>query len=126
MPISPGDVKTETLTDKEEGDHLNAPNYVGMQVGLPRRAEGELERATVRRRIEDSEGRPSGVARSNPLTDTRRYEVEYEDGTTEVLSANLLAENILQQADEHGHKHRLMEEISGHRKTNDAVTKDEG
>src|SRR6056300_2119734 len=126
MSISPDDIQIEDETSKERGDHLDAPNYVGMQVGLPRGAEGELEPATVRRRIEDSEGRPSGVARSNPLIDTRRYEVEYEDGNTEVLSANLLAENILQQVDEHGHKHRLMEEISGHRKSDDAVTKDEG
>src|SRR5210317_309608 len=86
MSISPDDIQIEDETSEERRDHLDAPNYVGMQVGLPRGAEGELERATVRRRIEDSEGRPSGVARSNPLIDTRRYEVEYEDGNTEVLS----------------------------------------
>ena len=102
-------------------DDITAPSYVGMEIGLRRGGEGELLRATVKRRALDVDGRPTGVATNNPLTDTRKYEVEYDDGTIEVLSANLLAENLLEQVDEHGHKHRMMEEIGGHRKLDDAV-----
>ena len=58
--------------------------------------------------------------------DTRQYEVEYEDGGTEILSANLLAENLLAQVDEHGHKHLLMEEITDHRSGEEAVKKQNG
>ena len=110
----------------EEGDDLDAPNYVGMEIGLRRGDEGGLQRATVRRRILDEDGRPSGVATRNPMTDTRRFEVEFQDGEKEIFNANILAENILEQVDEYGHKHRLMEEIGGHRKLNDAVPKEKG
>ena len=47
---------------------------------------------------------PIGKANVNPILDTRKYEVEFEDGTIEILSANVLAENILSQVDEEGHR----------------------
>ena len=59
------------------------------------------------------------------MADTRKYEVEFDDGTSEILAANLLAENILEQVDEYGHKSRLMEEIGGHRKLSDAMSIEE-
>ena len=66
------------------------------------------------------------MANSNQLMDTRQYEVEYEDGGTEILSANLLAENLLAQVDEHGHKHLLIEEITDHCPGGKAVKKQDG
>mmetsp|Transcript_36343 Transcript_36343/g.51401 ORF Transcript_36343/g.51401 Transcript_36343/m.51401 type:complete len:124 (+) Transcript_36343:712-1083(+) len=91
-------------------DDVTAKNYVGMKVGIRRGDGEELRRGIVRRRMFDEEGQPIGAATRNPLADTRRYEVEYEDDSTETLSANLLSENILAQVAKHGHKHRLMEE----------------
>ena len=117
-----GDIEGTTRTT----DNINAQNYVNMEIGLRRGQEGELQRATVRRRMLDKEGNPIGIANSNQVLDTRQYEVEYKDGGTEVLSANILAENILAQVDEHGHRHRMMEEIVDHRKGKGAIKKSDG
>ena len=112
--------------DPEEADDVNATNYVNMEVGLPRGPDGELHHARVKRRIVDEEGRPTGVAHTNQMLDTRQYEVEYEDGEKEILAANLLAENIMAQVDEHGHKHRMFEEMTAHRKSAKAVNVEDG
>ena len=79
----------------------------------------------IKRQAVGEEGLPVGTAHTNPMVDTRQYEVEYEDGTTEILAANLLAENILAQVDEHGHKQQMLEEISGHRKSVEAIEEEE-
>ena len=123
-----GSQEPEEEQEKDEqviGDAPDAPTYVGMEIGLRREAEGELHRAKVKRRAIGQDDRPIGIASNNPMVDSRLYEVEYDDGTTEVLAANLLAENILEQVDEWGHKHRLMEEIGGHRKGTDALSQDD-
>jgi len=118
-------VRFEGTEEEEKGDAVDAPNYVSMEVGMKRGTDGELRRAIVRRRLMDEDGRPIGVGHNNPLVDTRRYEVQYDDGSTEALSANMLAANILSQVDEHGYRHRMMEEIGGHRRSKDAIDKSE-
>jgi hypothetical protein len=40
----------------------------------------------------DSE--PLGRAHTNPLFDTREYDIEFTDSTTEKYQANLIAENM--------------------------------
>ncbi|CAJ1945011.1 unnamed protein product [Cylindrotheca closterium] len=119
--IKAEDVDNGTLQGTTETDNIDAQNYVNMEIGLRRGQEGELQRAVVHRRLVDAEGNPMGVANNNQLLDTRQYKVEYEDGSTEVLAANLLAENLLAQVDEHGHRHLLMEEITEHRSDEKAV-----
>ena len=49
-------------------------------------------------RAVDQDGQPIGRPSNNPLLDSRRYKVEYLDGTTEVLTANIIAENSLAQS----------------------------
>ena len=107
-------------------DAPDAPNYVGMEVGISRGEEGKNKRGSVKWRLLDENGRPMGNAHSNPLVDSRRYEVKFEDGSKEIFSANTLAENILSQVDENGRRQMLMEEINGHRKLPDAVSKSDG
>ena len=82
-----------------------------MEVGLPRGPDGELENAIVKKRAVDIDYVPIGKANANPIMDTCRYGVEFEDGTIEILPANILAENILSQVDEDGNKQLLFEEI---------------
>jgi len=100
--------------------------YITMEMGLPRGEDGELHRARVKRRRLDDEGQPLGHANNNPLLDSRQYEVEYLDGTTETLTANIIAENLLAQVDEEGHQQMMFEEILDHRQLNTAVPKDQG
>ena len=81
-----------------------------------------LLHAKVKRRAVDRDGKPLGVASSNPITDTRLYEIEYADGSAEVVPANVIAENILSQVDEEGNRQLMIDEIIDHRKNVDAVT----
>src|SRR5210317_1892045 len=118
MPITVEEADDEDVSREgaEEpdviGDDLNATNYVGMEIGLRRGNQGELQRARVKRRATGDDAIPVGIAHTNPMLDTRKYEVEFEDGTSEILAVNLLAENILEQVDKHGHKQRMLDEIN--------------
>ena len=97
--------------------------YLNMELGLPRAADDSLVHATVKRRAVDNEGRPIGKSSTNPILDSRAYEVEFIDGQTEVLTANVIAENILSQINEDGHRHMMISEIEDHRKTPQAIEK---
>ena len=110
--------------DKYSADTMDA--YLNMELGLPRGPDGELQHAIVKRRRVGINGNPVGVANNNPLLDSREYEVEHHDGTIEVQSANIIAENLFAQVDEEGHRQLLMYEITDHRCTNDAIPKEKG
>jgi hypothetical protein len=99
-----------------------------MEVGLRCGADGELQRAQVKRRALYAEGRPLGSAHEtgNPLLDDRMYEVEYNNETLETLAANVLAENILSQVDDEGYRHLTIDKITKHRVTSDAIPKSQG
>jgi hypothetical protein len=115
----PGTFPTEQL----------APDpYLNMEVGLRRDPEASPQRAKVKRRKLHEDGTPIGATHpsGNPLLDQRIYEVEFPDGTTEALAANYLAENILAQVDEDGHRQLLIDEITDHRTTGDAIPKARG
>ena len=116
--ISNKDIKdVEDTFDAEIGKH---DPYLNMEVGLPQ-GESGLIHAKVKRRAVDVEGNPVGIANDNPMLDTRRYEVEYHTGETEVLSANVIAENLIAQVDEEGHRQLLIDEIEGHRTNEEAI-----
>jgi hypothetical protein len=90
-------------------------NYVGMEFALPRGEDGTLIHATVRRRLNDEEGNPIGRSHSNPLLDSRKYEVIYADGEVDELTANVIAENLIAQIDEEGRRQMMLSEIIDHR-----------
>ena len=76
-----------------------------MELTLARNDGSELVDAKVRRQLQqDKEGKPIGNAHHNPLLDSRKYEVEYADGQVEELTANIIAENLIAQVDEEGHR----------------------
>ena len=53
------------------------------------------------------------------------YEVEYLDSSTEVLAANSIAENIMAQVDDEGHRQLLLDEIIDHRHDETAISPSE-
>ena len=79
--------------------------------------------AIVKQRKIDDDGNPIKSESTNPLVDTRDYDIELIDGTTETLTANIIAENLLVQVDEEGHRQLLLDEIIDYRRNNDAVHK---
>ena len=99
-------------------------NYLTAEVLLPR--DGQLHSGTVRKRVTDADGNPVGKAHSNPLLDTRSYEVEFPDGSTDVYAANLIAENIYSQVDDEGRQFSIMQEITDYQKGDTAIGKADG
>ena len=109
------------VEDLRSNDEIGETDtYLNMELGLHRNEE-MMQKARVKRRAVDQEGKPIGIANSNPLLDSRQYEVEYLDGGTEILTANIIAENILAQVDEYGQRSMLMDEIEDHKTTDEAV-----
>ena len=96
-----------------------------MEIGLPRGTDGELQFATVKREVLDTEGRSLGKSNNNPILDCRKFEVQYLDGSTEVLAANTIAENIMAQVDDNGHRELLIDEIVDYRYDETALSEDD-
>ena len=60
------------------------------------------------------------------MLDTREYEIELEDGTTDRYFANTIAENLWSQCDSEGREFLILSEIIDHRKNKRAIGKDDG
>jgi hypothetical protein len=111
--------------DTEQSTPEIFDQYINMELALPQGDGTEMLHAKVKRRALDYNGRPIGKESNNPITDTRLYEVEFIDGTTETMSANIIAQNILSQVDEEGHRQLMMDEITDHRSTDEAVREED-
>ena len=98
--------------------------YISAQVLLP--IGDSHQRAVVKKRARDDNDNPIGIKNNNPILDTRAYEVEFSDGSIDVLSANAIAEAMYSQVDEQGYHHALIKEITDHRKDGSAVHADDG
>lgn len=110
--------------DDEHKDEIDP--YLNMELGLPRGDDCELHFAQVKRRAIDVDGKPVGRASNNPILDSRQYKVEFLNGEIEILTANLIAENLLAQVDEEGHRQMMIDEIIDHRVLEDAIPFSEG
>ncbi|KAI2504020.1 Reverse transcriptase (RNA-dependent DNA polymerase) [Fragilaria crotonensis] len=100
-------------------------SYINKEIALPRGAgDGEdVHYGRVTKRLRDADGRPIGMANENPMLDTREYEVEFMDGHSEALAANLIAQHLYSQIDEEGNRHMLLDDIVDHRRTAQAIDK---
>jgi len=121
------DEPVEPEMSKPEADEWEDPEmfdkYIGAEINLNRG--GQVLHGKVVGRKRDSEGNPVGHAANNPLLDTREYDVEFIDGSTEAYSTNLIAEAMYSQVDDEGRSHVLLKEITDHRKDGSAVEKDD-
>ena len=117
-------VSDNTVPEADDVYDCSKDNYLSMEIGLARGADDQLHTAVVKRRAVDIEGTPIGVPNDNPLLDSRRYEVEFSDGTLETISANVIAENLLAQVDDEGHRQLLLSEIIDHRQNDDSIPLD--
>lgn len=77
--------------------------------------------ACITSRAIDADGKSVGQSNPNPILDTRKYEVEFLDGSTETLMANIIAENLLSQIDDEGHRQLFMTETVDNCKLKNAV-----
>ena len=65
-----------------------------MELRLLRRYDDGLIHIIVKICKLDDEGKDVGTMNNNPLIDTREYEVDFSNGVTEALTANIIAENL--------------------------------
>ena len=99
---------------EEESTPDSYDNYLGMEL-LMDRGGNTPELARVVKRLCDDDGNPIGTAHENPILDTRMYELEYDNGYTIPVSANLIAENLFHQVNDEGHRMMVLDEVIGHR-----------
>jgi hypothetical protein len=70
--------------------------------------------ACIISRKRDGEGNLIGTHHSNPIMDTRIYDVQFPDGHVESYAANVIAENIYAQVDDEGRRFLLLAEVMDH------------
>ena len=94
--------------------------YLNSEVLLPQDGE-HMQAARVISRSRNDAGLVIGEYNSNPILDTRVYDVMFPDSSVQQYAANIIAENLYSQVDEDGRRYQLMEAIIGHKKTDKAV-----
>lgn len=122
-----GDQEDSRYSEIEEADgHTpeTMDEYISAEVLLPR--DGEMIKGTVVARTKTDDGIALGKRNQNPILDTREYEVVFPDGSTEIFTANTIAECLYSQVDEHGQEFQVMKEISDHKADGSALKKDDG
>ena len=85
-----------------------------------------MHKARVVRRHRDDAGMPIGRINDNPILDSRMYDIEFPDGSTDVVSANLIAENLFSQVDDEGRQFQIIDEIVDCQFTDEAVKPEDG
>ena len=96
--------------------------YLNMELAIPSGPDSAPKYGKVVKRLRGEDGKPIGKAHSNPMLDTRKYQVELVDGTTLEMTANKIAENLYAQVDDEGRRHVLVDEIIDHRRGDDALS----
>ena len=114
------------IDDRPEADDEEAiDKYLNTELILDVGTNNE-RRGRVIKRSRGQDGEPIGRAHTNPLFDTREYDIEFTDGSIEKYTANIIAENMYAQVDSEGHQHLLLDEIVNHEADATAIPISEG
>ena len=113
------DRKTPLVQDIDKADADTHDKYVGAQVKLPNGDKVQTGKVIGRKR--DRDGEAKGVANTNPILDTRTYDVEFPDGEITEYLANVIAENMFAKCDMEGNQFVLMSAFVDHKKDGHAV-----
>ena len=97
--------------------------YIGAEIILPNSADQNLM-ARVKKKIMSNDR--NGSDHYNPIKDHSKYVVQFPDGTTDEVEANVIAESMITECDPEGRHYKLFREISDHRKDNNALNVAEG
>ena len=73
-----------------------------------------------------NDGNPVVTRHNNPMLDTSEYTVEMSDGSSQELTANIIAESMFTQVDSEGHHYQLLQEITDHRKDRSEIPISDG
>ena len=97
--------------------------YIGAEIILPNSADQSLM-AKVKKKISSNDRNNPNYY--NPLRDHNRYEVQFPDGTTDEVEANVIAESMVAECDPEGRQYQILSEISDHRKDKNALNVADG
>ena len=117
------DMLVEERPDIEDDEVID--KYLNMELTMGVGTDDE-RRGRVVKRSKGIGGEPIGRAHANPYFDTREYDIEFTDGTTERYSANVIADNMYAQVDDEGNMFQLLDEITNHKKDGTAVDISDG
>jgi len=105
--------ETVPLAQEDEATPEDYDQYVNTEVQFPHG--DQVRMGTVKRRVRGPDGEVMGKSNSNPILDTRLYEVEFPDGQTKEYAANAIAENMYSICDPNGRQYQLLEAIVDHK-----------
>ena len=111
------------IPDIDDADPDTHDYYVGAEVELS--IGDNVMSGKVKRRKRELDGTLKGKANSNPILDSRTYEVEFPDGQVVEYSANVIAQNMYSQCDTEGNQYLLLKEIVDWRKDDTAIGRDD-
>ena len=82
-----------------------------MEITLDRQGEDHPQLAKINKRLKDIDGKPIRKSSKFSILDTHQYDVEFNDGHTQALYANLITQNMLSQVNNEGHRHVPLDSI---------------
>ena len=82
-------------------------NYVNYSVMLPRG--NSYARGKVIRRKRYADGNAVGRTNNNPILDTHKYRVKFDDGEVSKITVNVITESIYAVYDDSGNEYLMME-----------------
>jgi hypothetical protein len=86
----------------------------------------KMKGGKVTSRKKDHNGNPIGKSNTNPILDTRIYDVLFGDGSTGQYAENVIAKQMYSQVDSEGHSFAIMDDIIDHKKNESlAVSSDD-
>ena len=116
MEEDPLDADGTTIYEKPLNDLLIHAEVLLLQ--------GEvMQQAKVKGRTTDIHGNIIGAYDSNPLLNSKVYDVKFPDGAIKQYSANIIVQNMFSHVDEHGHSRTLLNCIVDHKMDGRAVRK---
>ena len=119
-PYSPEIYEIIDNSDEERVSN-SYDQYIGDEVVLPDQKSDKLMGNVGKHVIYDDTS--AGEVNYNAIHDKYLYEIEYTDGTTEQLAANIIAENMMSQVDSEGHKYQVLTEVTDHKKDDSDIAK---
>ena len=119
------DENREDYALKDVDDYSDFDAYIGAEVLLPQNGD-VLKAARVIGRAVDDSGSSIGQYDSNPMLNTKVYDVMFPDGAVQQYAANVIAESLYENADDDGRRYQYMDEIIGHNKLDSAIKKEDG
>ena len=108
------DLDNQVIQEIDQSYLDTLDTYIGARVVVPGKDSPSIL-GIVKRRKRDHEGNPIGTMNSNPILDSRVYELEFPDRRVEEYSVNSIIENLVEQVDDNGWDQGILQEIIGMR-----------